>query len=126
MEVSGHIQAQEAASCGTTFITQALTTGQADEVIEFIKSDSPFAETVNRSYAFIKETEKSKYLPSQIVKMMQDEGYKFSIIDHTNLWKALDAKNDKYNYGTLVAGKNWHWYNNWVNMVREHCKKQGN
>ena len=30
MELSGHIQAQEVASCGPMFITQALTTRQAD------------------------------------------------------------------------------------------------
>ena len=32
--------------------------GQADRVIEFVKSDSPLAETVNKEYAVIKETEK--------------------------------------------------------------------
>jgi hypothetical protein len=40
--------------------------GQADRVIEFVKSDSPLAATVNKEYAVIKETEKKKYLPKQV------------------------------------------------------------
>ena len=25
-------------------------------------------------------------------------------------------------YGTMVAGKVWHWYERWVDLVREHCR----
>lgn len=96
--------------------------GQADRVIEFVRSDSQLAETVNKEYAVIKETERSKYLPSQVVGLMRAEGYpKFSIHHHTELWQALDAKNPAKGYGTLVAGKYWHWYERWVDEVRKHC-----
>ena len=98
--------------------------GQADRVIEFVKSDSALAEAVNKEYAVIKETEKNKYLPKQIVDLMKAGGYPyFSVYYHTKLWQSLDAKNAAKNYGTLVAGKSWHWYERWVDVVRKHCHK---
>jgi hypothetical protein len=96
--------------------------GNADRVIEFVRSDSPLADTVNKEYAVIKEIEKRKHLPKQIVDLMKEDGYpNFSIYHHTQLWKSLDAKNPAKGYGTLVAGKVWHWYERWISIVREHC-----
>jgi len=96
--------------------------GQADRVIEFVKSDSPLAKTINKEYAVIKETEKPKYLPKQIVDLMGEEGYSnFGMQNHTELWRLMDAKNPDSNYGTMVAGKHWHWYSRWLNEVRKHC-----
>ena len=96
--------------------------GQADRVIEFVKSDSPLADAVNKDYVLLKETEKKKYLPKQIVELMRAEGYpNFSLHSHTQLWSSLDAKNSSKGYGTLVAGKNWHWYEQWLEIVRKHC-----
>ncbi|WP_133493432.1 DUF3644 domain-containing protein [Alcanivorax sp. 24] len=98
--------------------------GQADRVIEFVKSNSPLAETINKEYAVIKETERMKYLPKQVVDLMKDQGYyKFSLHNHTELWKQLDAKNPAKGYGALVAGKYWHWYERWVEVVRQHCQE---
>jgi hypothetical protein len=98
--------------------------GQADRVIEFVKSDSPLAKAINKEYAVIKETEKKKYLPKQVVDLMKTEGYpRFSVHYHTQLWKALDAKNPAKGYGTMVAGKVWHWYERWVDVVRKHCRE---
>jgi len=100
--------------------------GQADRVIEFVRSDSPLAEAVNKEYAVIKETEKKKYLPMQIVDLMKAEGYHgFSIHYHTQFWQSLDAKNPANGYGTMVAGKVWHWYERWVDVVRKHCRDSG-
>jgi len=100
--------------------------GQADRVIEFVKSDSPLAEAVNKEYAFIKETEKKKYLPKQVVDLMTAAGYpKFSIHYHTQFWQSQDAKNPAKGYGTMVAGKVWHWYERWVDVVRKHCQDSG-
>jgi hypothetical protein len=97
--------------------------GQADRVIEFVKSDSKLADDVNRQYAVIKETEKTKYLPSQIVEMMKNEGYiHFNIHHHTKLWKEHKAKDPAKGYGTMVAGKYWHWYERWADVVRKHCQ----
>lgn len=70
----------------------------------------------------VKAVEKAKFLPSDIVKMMNEEGYStFSMHYHTQLWKAKDAKNKKYNYGVRVS-KQWYWYENWIEVVRDYCK----
>lgn len=98
--------------------------GQADRVIEFVKSDSPLAEGLNKEYMIIKETEKPKFIPSQIVKKMKEEGFtKFSMHHHTNLKRELDATNPENGYGATIAGKYWHYYENWVDEVRRHCKE---
>ena len=95
--------------------------GQADQVVEFVKSDSPLAEGLEKTYAVIKETEKRKYLPGEIVKLMKEKGYdKFSINKHTELWKSRDAKNPKFSYGVLVANT-WYWYETWFREVEKHC-----
>jgi len=97
--------------------------GQADRVIEFVKADSPLAKGLNTEYAVIKETERPKYLPSQIVAMMWEEGFvRFNMHHHTTLWKAKDAKNPGKGYGVKVA-KAWYWYERWVEVVRLHCKQ---
>lgn len=97
---------------------------RADKSIEFIKGESSLGETINKEYAFIKETEKKKYLPKQIVELMKEEGYpKFSIHKHTILWKSMDAKNLAHGYGVLVVGKTWYWYQRWLEIVRAHCKE---
>ena len=97
--------------------------GQADQVVEFIKSDSPLADGIEKTYAVLKETEKRKYLPSEIVALMKEKGYdKFSINKHTELWKARNAKNPKFNYGVLIS-KTWYWYETWLKEVEKHCEE---
>lgn len=96
--------------------------GQADRVVEFIKGDSPEAEGIEKAYTYIKETEKPKYRPKEIVNLMKDEGFpKFTISKHTDLWKEKDAKNKKYAYGTEVSGT-WYWYGTWLEIVRQYCQ----
>jgi hypothetical protein len=98
--------------------------GQADRTIEFIKSDSPLADSVNKKYAVIKEMEKEKFLPKQVVEIMKNKGYvNFSIHFHTELWKSLDAKNPSKGYGVLVASKTWYWHKRWLDVVLEHCQE---
>lgn len=97
---------------------------QADRVIEFVKSDDPRAKELCKERVVIKESEKNKYLPNQIVEMMKQEGFSaFTMHSHTLLWKEKDAKNPNNGYGVMVAEKHWHWYEKWVDFVREHCKK---
>lgn len=96
--------------------------GQADEVIEFVKADSPLAEQVNAQYTVIKETERKKYLPKGIVAMMKAEGFKrFTMQSHTDLWKATGAKDPAKGLGVQVE-KVWYWYEPWVEQVRQYCK----
>jgi len=107
------------------FFVRKLTgkKGQADRAIEFISSDSALAKTIDRDYWVLKETERKKYRASGIVKMMKEEGYfDFSIYNHTQLWKKLDAKNPSKGYGTEVPGQ-WLWYDRWVEVVRQYCKE---
>jgi len=95
--------------------------GQADEVIEFVKGDTELASDVNTKYAIVKETERPKHLPAEIVTMMQKVGFKkFTVYWHTQLWQTEDAKRDGKGYGVQV-GKQWYWYDHWVNVVRAHC-----
>lgn len=100
--------------------------GQADKVIEFVDSNSPLAENLEKSYAVLTETEKKKYRPGEIVSEMNSLGYtKFSIYKHTELWKSRDARNQKYNYGVCISGT-WYWYQSWFNIVKEYCEKNRN
>lgn len=97
--------------------------GQADQVIEFIKSDSPLAEGLEKTYALLKETERRKYRPGSIVEAMRDKGYsKFNMTKHTNLWKSLDAKNPRHGFGAKVEGT-WYWYEKWFAKVEEYCEQ---
>ena len=94
----------------------------AYQIIEFSKATPQEASTV----AFIKEVDRTKYRPGQIIKIMKAEGYKrFSIKDHTDLWKTGNAKDLKLGYGSPTYGnEGWGWYEKWVAHVREHCSER--
>jgi hypothetical protein len=97
--------------------------GQADRVIEFVKAGTELADKVNAEYAVIKETERKKFLPSQIVDAMKDKGFsKFSMHHHTMLWQENDARSNGKGYGVWVA-KTWYWYASWFDVVEKHCIK---
>lgn len=97
--------------------------GQADKVIEFISPGSDEAQKLNVTYAAIKETEKEKFKPGTIVKMMKEMGYpKFGMTQHTNLWQEYDARNPGKGYGVWVE-KQWFWYKRWIDVVEKHCRE---
>lgn len=99
----------------------ANTKGQADKVIEFIKADSPEAAGLNKEYRIIRDREKPKHLPAEIIKIMKGKGYKgFGMHQHTQLWKAQDAKNENKGFGVQVANT-WYWYDNWIKEVEKYC-----
>lgn len=94
----------------------------ADSILQFLPADSAVATEVNK--VFLRETEKTKYLAKSIVKQMKDEGFDwFSVHQHTKLWQSTDAKNPKYQFGTVVVGT-WYWYESWVSEVQKHCTQQ--
>lgn len=96
--------------------------GQADKVIEFLDPHSDLAKGINVTYAVTKEAEKTKHVPSKIVTMMQEEGYSgFKLQHHTSLWKQHDAKKTTKGFGIELENR-WYWYENWLNVVRQHCK----
>jgi len=95
---------------------------QADQVITFVKADSDLAKNVNAAYAVVKETERPKWLPKQIVETMKKEGFRrFGMHHHTRLWQSRSAKDPAKGFGVQVATA-WYWYDSWVREVREHCK----
>jgi hypothetical protein len=97
--------------------------GQADEVIEFVRPESEVAQAANKSYAAIKEVERPKFRPKDVVATMHKDGYtRFKVHHHTQLWKALDAKKDGKGLGVQVAGT-WYWYQPWLDVVRNHCQE---
>lgn len=97
--------------------------GREDQIINFIKSDDASANGVRANYTILRETEKRKFLPSEIVSIIKGDGYdKFTINKHTELWKFLDAKNQKFSYGVQIS-KTWYWYESWLNKVREYCRE---
>ena len=49
--------------------------GQADQVVEFIPEGTQGADSLNKTYILIKETEKKKYLSKEIVDLMIEKGY---------------------------------------------------
>ena len=96
---------------------------QADEVVEFVSATSDLAQRIDRAYrqTVLKEVERPKHLPKEIVQLMRVEGYpSFTMHNHTQLWKDLDAKNPGKGFGVMVA-KTWYWYDRWVDRVRQHC-----
>jgi Protein of unknown function (DUF3644) len=96
---------------------------QADQAITFVKADSELAKTVNAQYTVIKETERPKFLPSDVVKSMKSEGFhRFEMQHHTDLWKSRDAKEPGKKFGVMLA-KTWYWYENWVEEVRKYCQQ---
>jgi hypothetical protein len=100
------------------------TTGSktaADKVMQFIPAGTEAAAEINR--VFLKETEKVKYRPGTIVRQMKAEGYTwFNMQHHTDLWKSLDAKNPKFQWGVWVEGS-WFWYEPWLIEARKYCKE---
>jgi hypothetical protein len=90
---------------------------KADHAIEFVKPGSSEAEAVEK--VLLKETERPKYLPSQIVARVKAAGHPgFGIYDHTILAQQLDARNLGKGYGVSVANT-WYWYDSWFEKVLE-------
>ncbi len=93
----------------------------ADLAVELVPPGSDIAEKFNLA---LKEVEKRKYLPKEIVRIIRREGWnRFTMDSHTKLWKRLGAKDPKKNYGAIAVGKQWCWYETWVNPVREECQQ---
>ena len=94
--------------------------GQADVAYELVQPGSDDAAAIER--VLLKETDRRKYRPTQVVQLIRAEGYpRFGLRDHTDLWQSLGAKEPGKGYGAEVFGGDWAWYDRWVDRVREHC-----
>src|SRR5262249_9428711 len=97
--------------------------GQADEVIEFVKADSELAQQVNAHYTTIKEVERPKYLPSEIVRLMKSEGFlDFSMHKHRDLWKSREGKKVDKVCGVKIENT-WYWNKPWIKEVKKYCQQ---
>lgn len=103
------------------FIEQAVNSrGKADQVVEFVRTES---ERGQKLRLLLKETEKPKFKPGQIVAIMREEGFpKFNMYHHTVLWQQKQAKDARKGFGTALADGSWYWYSNWLELVREHVQ----
>lgn len=94
---------------------------QADQVIEFLPSGTEGAENLNKTYTLIKEIEKKKYTATEVVQKMHEKGYLwFKTSKMTDFWKNELGSRDQY--GIRLNG-NWLWYENWLPVIEEYCKK---
>jgi hypothetical protein len=92
----------------------------ADQAIEFVVAGTDEAAEIDR--ILLKEVDKKKYLPGEIVQIMKKEGFpKFTMYQHTLLWKKLEAKKKEKGYGVEAVKGVWAWYDNWLARVREEC-----
>jgi hypothetical protein len=93
----------------------------ADQAIEFVVAGTEETKEIDR--VLLKEVEKKKYLPNEVVQIIRAEGFrKFNMHQHTLLWKKLDARKKEKGYGAFAMGGLWGWYENWVARVREKCR----
>lgn len=106
------------------FVQKAVSNrGTADQVVEFVKPGSQEEKEIHR--VLLKEVEKAKLKPSQIVTMMKKEGFgKFTMEEHTKLWKAHNARDPAKGYGVKLSDGQWYWYETWVKKAREHCAQR--
>lgn len=96
----------------------------SDLAVDFLKPDSDEAKEINR--VLLKEVDKKRSTPTQIVQIMNHEGFpKFKISHHTELWQSLDAKDGMKKFGCAGDYKGtWVWYDSWIARVRAHCQEQ--
>jgi hypothetical protein len=86
---------------------------KSDLAVEFVKAGTSEAENVER--VLLKDTERPKYRPSEIVAKAKAAGFaQFAIIDHTQ----LNARSPGKGNGVEVAGQ-WYWYDGWFEKVME-------
>ena len=102
---------------------QATKISQADDVVEFVAAtDEIQQDEINR--VLVKEMDRKKYRPGQVVALMQQQGYRrFNQHHHTVLRKALDANDLGKGYGVNTDSDGWRWYQRWVDAVKQHCEE---
>jgi len=92
--------------------------GKADQVIEFIRPDSVEGQEIAR--VLVKEAERKKYKPKDIIEIMRREGHRgFNQHAHQLLWKAADGKNPVHQFGVELRPGDWWWYDKWLDHVRQ-------
>lgn len=103
------------------YIEQVVNSrGKADQVVEFLR---PGTEKGDHVRLALKEVEKPKLKPGQIVALIRNEGYpRFNVRHHTQLWQAMDAKAVGKAFGITLPDGSWYWYPAWVDQVRVYVR----
>jgi hypothetical protein len=108
------------------FVPKVASRASASDVaVEFVRADSDEAREINR--ILFKEIDRRRYTPTQVVQLMNEEGYpRFTVQEHTELWRRLKAKEPGAGFGRQGDYKGtWVWHDSWVVRVRAHCQEQG-
>ena len=99
----------------------------ADAIIDFVSYDSEVAKEgcEEHQQVVFKDRERNKYRPDYNCKDDEERGIsRFTIQNHTNLWKKLKARTPGKGFGKEIE-KQWYWYDNWLEEVRQHCLSSG-
>lgn len=98
--------------------------GQADRVVEFIDPSSDFAQNISKEYWVKEETEKPKLSATNVVRKVQEAGFKqFGMHQHTLFWQKHDGKNPAKGFGTTIV-KTWYWYQHWPTFIISELTKE--
>lgn len=105
------------------FVPKVGKASSSDMAVEFVKPDSDEAKEITR--VLLKEVNRRRFTPMQVVDIMRTEGYpKFTPYHHQQLWKALAAKGPNKGFGCEGDYKGtWVWYDSWIERVRAHCQE---
>ena len=97
--------------------------GSADEVVQFVRPGSDAEGEIHR--VLMKEVEKKKYRPSDIVAEAKKAGFtRFTQHQHTLVVRERNAKDKTKPYGAFVdiQEKDWRWYQPWLDEVLNYCR----
>ncbi len=99
--------------------------GAADLAVQIVPPGSPEADEIEK--VIFKEVHKHRFTPSKVVAKVQAAGFpKFMLKDHTELWKAKDAKVEAKGFGCPGDYKDsWVWFDRWVEEVVRFCEAEG-
>lgn len=98
--------------------------GAADVAVQIVAPGSPEAADIEK--IILKEVNRERYPPTKVVERVQCAGFpKFTIQDHTQLWKKRDAKNPSKGFGCKGDYGNWVYFDKWVEEVIAYCEAQG-
>lgn len=117
-------QADPAFAYRVAFIPKVGARASAsDQSIEFIRPDSVEGREITQ--VLLKDVDKRRYSPTQIVEAMHAEGFpRFRLRDHTELWQSLSAKEQGKGFGKAGVYKgSWEWFDSWLVRVRAHCQE---
>ncbi|MEP6150196.1 MAG: DUF3644 domain-containing protein [Nisaea sp.] len=101
------------------YVEQSINSkGKADQVVEFIRPESAEGQEISR--VLVKESERRKYKPKDIIETMRKEGHSsFNQYAHQLLWLEADGKNPSLKFGVELRPGDWWWYDKWLEYVRE-------